>query len=436
MSLLKENMQFMIISLVWVMIGIVVDKSAMALAPMAMLLFRNKGFYTEIILSQVLINYLSDNRHWEFNFATSGKDIALVTMCAFVILNPKNFPHRSKIFYPFIPFFALAFVLCTQHPDPLHSFQKTLSFFLMIAVVPNYFLRQMEVEGEVYLRKVIWLGTILYVIALIMMVVLPADWTFLEGRYNGLLGNPNGVGTWSTMLFIFIYMSIYHFPNILSRNEKIIVFGSLILSVLLASSRNCIFSIAIFLFFSRFYKISPWIGFVLVIVVGLLYQMINENLPLIITSLGLGEYFRVEHLNDGSGRLIAWTFAWEQIQKHYFLLGRGFAFEEWLFDVNQDWLNMLGHQGGVHNTYLAVWLNTGLIGLICYLFGFFYNFVKAARTNHMAFPVMFSILFSITFEAWFQASLNPFTIIALMVITLLQYVKPNDTQKESTLPVL
>lgn len=436
MNFLKENMQFTILTLIWVVLGILVDKTVMVLAPAALLLFRQKGFYTEIIMTQVLINYLSDNRHWEFSFATLGKDIVLVTAAAFVILNPKNFPQRSKIFYPFLPFFLLAFILCWQHPEPVHSFQKTLSFFLMVAIVPNYFLRQLQVEGPTYLRKIIWLGTILYVIALVMMVVLPEDWTFLEGRYNGLLGNPNGVGTWSTMFFIFIYMSLRLYPQLLSRNEKFLVFGSLIISVLLASSRNCIFSIAIFLFFSRFYKISPWLGFVIVIVVALLYQIINENLAYIITSLGLAEYMRLEHLNDGSGRLIAWTFAWDQIQKNYFLLGRGFAFEEWLFKVNQDWLNVLGHQGGVHNTYLAVWLNTGIIGLCCYLFGLFYNFVRAARRNHMAFPVLFAIMFSITFEAWFQASLNPFTIIALMVITLLQYDKPVETEEKSTVPVL
>ena len=49
---------------------------------------------------------------------------------------------------------------------------------------------------------------------------------------------------------------------------------------------------------------------------------------------------------------------------------------------------------------------------------------------------MLAIMFSITFEAWFQASLNPFTIVALMVITLLQYVKPVETEEKSTVPVL
>jgi hypothetical protein len=59
----------------------------------------------------------------------------------------------------------------------------------------------------------------------------------------------------------------------------------------------------------------------LVLVLAILYQGINENLPLIINSLGLGEYMRVEHLNDGSGRLIAWTYGWREIQNNFMFEG-------------------------------------------------------------------------------------------------------------------
>ncbi|MBL7924540.1 MAG: O-antigen ligase family protein [Bacteroidia bacterium] len=433
---IRENYQFIAISFIWVIVGIMVDVTAMGLVPGAMLLYRNKGYYTEILASLILICYLSDNRHWEFSFATKGKDLALLTASAIFFLNPANFPTRSKLYYAFIPFFVLAFLLCSRHPTPMLSFQKTLSFFLMVAIIPNYFLRQLDVEGEVFLKKIIWLATTLYLIAFAMRFMLPPDWTYLEGRYNGLLGNPNGVGLFSTLIFMLIYISSDRYPNMLSPLDKIIIYGSLLLSVLMASSRNAIFSIMIFLVFSRFYKISPWIGFVTVIITAMLYQVINENLPVIITNLGLANYFRVKHLDDGSGRLIAWNFAWSQIQKYYFMLGRGFAFEEWLFEKNKDWLNMLGHQGGVHNTYLAVWLNTGIVGLCFYLFGFFHAFFKAARNNHLAFPAMFAIMFSITFEAWFQASLNPFTVIALLIISLLQYAKPSSDPKESPVPVL
>lgn len=431
---LKENAQFLLLCLVWIFAGIAVQETALLLVPLSLLLLREKGFYTEIILTVLLINYLSDNRHHEFDFAVKAKGYVLMLAAAFVFFNPRNFPVRSKIIYAYIPFFLLAFYLFPRNPDPAISFQKTLSFFLIIAAIPNYFLRQLEVEKEVFLKKCIWLGTLLYLIAFVMIFVLPEDWTFLVGRYTALLGNPNGVGNFSTCFFLLVSVSLYHFPDMFTRNEKILIFGSMVLSILLASSRNCIFSIAIFLFFSRFYKISPWIGFCIVILSVFLFQIINDNLPTIIINLGLGAYFRVEHLNDGSGRLIAWGFAWEQIQKHYFLLGRGFAFEEWLFNTNREWLSALGHEGMVHNTYLAVWLNTGIIGLIFFLFGMFYNFVRAARINPLAFPCLFAILFSTNFESWFQASLNPFTIIALLVLTLLQYEKPKP--QEGPVPVL
>ena len=52
----------------------------------------------------------------------------------------------------------------------------------------------------------------------------------------------------------------------------------------------------------------------------------------------------------------------------------------------------------------------------------------------MALPTMFAILFSCMFEAWFQGSLNPFTIIAILNITLLQHV--DTTQEKDTIPVL
>ena len=132
---------------------------------------------------------------------------------------------------------------------------------------------------------------------------------------------------------------------------------------------------------------------------------------------------RVDHLDNGSGRLIAWTYAWSEIQKHYFILGRGFSFEEYLFSLKQDWFEVRGHIGSVHNSFLAVWLNTGIIGLICFVYGILTNFIRAAKVNPLAFPCMFAIIFSNMFESWLQASLNPFTIIALLVLTLLQYEK-------------
>lgn len=431
----QENGQFIILLLIWVISGMYFLEAVYVLIPAGIALLKYKERYSEMIIGFFLILFLSDNRHDAFEFAAKIKDIYLVTLSAFVLLDAKTFKVRSKLFYPFAAFFILAFALTFKSPEPMLSFQKCLSFALIITFIPNYFIRQLNEDGENFLRNLIWVCTIMWILGFIMAIVLN-DWVYLQGRYNGLLGNPNGVGLLATLFFILVIVAQHHYPKIFSRNELILVFGAMLLSVILASSRNAIFSILIFMFFARSYKISYWVGFLIVIIVAVLYQVINENLASIITSLGLGSYLRVEHLDDGSGRLVAWTYGWKEIQNN-FLLGRGFAYEEMYFEANKSWLNDLGHQGGVHNTYLAIWMNTGIVGLVLYLIGFFRTFFKAARINYLAIPAMFAIMFSITFEAWFQASLNPFTIIALLIITLLQYEKPTTaTEEESTLPVL
>jgi O-antigen ligase len=430
----KDNYQFLLIILIWTMTSVISSDLGIVVVPLSFMLLKNKQRFAEIAVALAALLYFSDNRQPELAFARKSKDIALVLVSAFVLLDNKHFTAKSKFWYPFAAFFVVAFIAVFRNPDPMLAFQKTLSFALMLIVIPNYFTRELAVDrGERMLNLFVWTFTILYLTAFILSPILPLDWTYMVGRYNGLLGNPNGIGSFSTVFFILIMLTIQLHPKMFTVPQLILIFGSLTISVLMSGSRNCIFSIMIFLFFSRFYKISYWIGFMVVIVMALLFQVINENLPVIINALGLGDYFRVEHLEDGSGRLTAWTFGWEEIQKN-FMLGRGFSYEENLFEENKSWLNDLGHLGGVHNTFLALWLNTGIIGLLLYLYGFFTNFFKAARNNYMGLPTMYAIIFSITFEAWFQASLNPFTIIALLCITLLQYV---DTAKEkSTIPLL
>jgi O-antigen ligase len=434
LEFVKENSQFYMLILIWVIAGIIAPELAMVVIPLTLMLLKNKGRYAEIIVAFAILLYFSDNRKHEFAFAGKTKDIALVLVSAFVMFDSKQFFSKSKFWYPFAAFFAVASISMFRNPLPMLAFQKTLSFALMFIYIPNYFTREIAIDrGERMLKLWIWSGTLLYVVALGLSRILPENYTYLVGRYNGLLGNPNGIGSFSTVFFIMIMLTLQKHPKMFTKPQLVLIFGSLILSVLMSGSRNCIFSILIFLFFSRFYKISYWVGFVIVIVVAILFQIINENLPAIINAFGLGDYFRVDHLEDGSGRLIAWTFGWQEIQNN-FMLGRGFSYEETLFEENKYWLNDLGHLGGVHNTFLALWLNTGIIGLIVYLVGFFKNFFKAASVNYMALPTMFAILFSCMFEAWFQGSLNPFTIIAILNITLLQHV--DTTQEKNTIPVL
>ena len=87
--------------------------------------------------------------------------------------------------------------------------------------------------------------------------------------------------------------------------------------------------------------------------------------------------------------------------------------------ANYVYLEKMGTQGGVHSSYLSLWMNFGLIGLLIYMRSYFLVFIKAIKIRRLSFAVMYAVLFSAAFEGLFIGSLNPDMIVLLMVITLL-----------------
>jgi hypothetical protein len=81
-------------------------------------------------------------------------------------------------------------------------------------------------------------------------------------------------------------------------------------------------------------------------------------------------------------------------------------------------LERMGHQGGVHNSYLSMWLNVGIVGLVIYLRSFLLLFFKSSKLAPISLAIMFSVLFSIMYESWLVGSLNPYTIVLLMIMTM------------------
>jgi O-antigen ligase len=172
--------------------------------------------------------------------------------------------------------------------------------------------------------------------------------------------------------------------------------------------------------FYRFFAASPFLGFVFFLAFGVAAEAVSSNLPLILNTLGLHTYFRVDTIADGSGRYFAWNFAWGKINEGgYFLLGGGFGNDEYIMRQYYPYLRSMGHHGGVHNSYLTMWFNTGIIGVLLFFRSYFLIFLKAVKHAPFAFAVMFSSMFSVLYESWLTGSLNPFTIILLSIITVL-----------------
>jgi O-antigen ligase len=434
---LKENSQFIFLLLVWVLVGAFGGPLIYAVLPLTLFLQVRKDLYEQFFLGFWFILVLSDNLliH-SLAFSKSIKDIYLLILAFFFILKRDDFKPFNRYLLRYIPFFIVAFFCLKGSMTIGVSIQKTISYLLLFLLIPNYFDKIFRENGTAFLKDLCYLFLLIIMVGIIMKYVSPNYALSHGGRLTGLFGNPNGVGIFSVLCFVMFSIILDYFPDLFTRNERRLFFLTLIICVIFSGSRNSTVAILLFVFFSRFYKLSPFLGFLflLIAITGTLY--ISSNFVNIIKSLGLESFFRVETLEKAGGRYIAWEFALQNIQQSVFF-GKGFAYDEFLMRKNFDYLSKLGHEGGVHNSYLILWLNTGLVGLTLYLIAFFSSFIQARINSSLSLPAMFTIMFTIMFEPWIVASLNPFTIVFLMIITLLlnpMYRESQPVTDEGNLP--
>ncbi len=414
---LRSEKQFLIVLLFWVIAGMLFAPLSWVVIPVTIMLFQRKKMYAEILIGFFIILILSDSRQYSFHFAADIKDIYLLLMTFFFFTDKASFIPKERLIYSFIPFIVVAVFFVLFSEIFLKSAQKTLSYLLLFLVVPNYMSAIWRFEGARGIRKLIWAGIVVLGIGFVFRFLSPGFVT-LAGRYSGLLGNPNGLGLFCMVFFIFVSVVNEIRTDLFTKRELYLIFGIILLSTVLSGSRNAIFTIGIFAVFHYFYKISPFFGILMFLVMLLVYQLIISNLEGIIVGLNLQEYFRIETLQNASGRLIAWDFGWQKITENP-MVGQGIGYTDYYYRQNYDLLSIMGHQGNAHNSYITFWIDTGLAGLVFYLVAFIQSFVRGAKRFRSAVPAMFAIMFSAFFESWLTASLNPFTIQCVFIMTII-----------------
>lgn len=419
--------------LFWLLVGRYGGPAIYLVLPLTILLLKRKEMYWEMFAGFLFLLILSDSRHEGLEFAKQLKNVYVVLLALFIFFDKNAFQPFNTLYQRFLPFFAIALLCLFFSDNVITGIQKTLSYFLLLLLVPNYVSKLFRDHGTEALKNLVYFGSFLLLVGLILKVVFP-DLVHAEGRFTGIFGNPNGLGLFS-LLFYLVYAAFEdYYPGLFSKKDKWVIIGVIFLSILLSASRGAIVALMIFLLFKYFFKLSPFIGFFILLIIMLTYEVVITKLPDIIIALNLQEYFRIETLESGSGRLVAWQFAWEHIQ-HNFFIGKGFAYTELLYKKHYHELSMLGHQGNAHNTYLTFWLNTGLVGLALYLWGFMSFFFQGAKNSRLAFPILFAILFSINMESWLTASLNPFTILLFIILTVISSEEFIKHEAEDSIPV-
>ena len=416
-NFLKEKLQFVLIALSWVLTGIYLGPVIYAYLPLCIILFKRKDMFFELFFGFLLLLVLCDSRHVEMRWTVNLKEVYIILLALFLFFDNKPFGSFNQFYLRFVPFIIVAFYCAIYSMFPEKAFQKTVSYILLLIVIPNYVVKLYRDEGDSFLKNLVWLGTALLSVGIILYFVNPKMVNFF-GRYCGVLGNPNGLGIYTMLMFLLFSTILSIRPGLFNPNEKFFVYVVILLTLFMSGSRSSIIAVVIFSIFNYFNKMSPILGIIMFLFILVSYRLIEDNLKSILLSFGLGNYFRLETIETGSGRIVAWAFAWKEIQNNFFF-GRGFSYTDYVFEWNYIALNNKGHNGNAHNSYLTLWLDTGLVGLVFYLIALLTTFIKAAMNSRVAIALMYALLFQIFFESWLSASLNPYTILLVIMLVIL-----------------
>lgn len=418
---IRAHTQLILLILLWFVVTRYGGPLIYGLLPISVFALRGRDQYPDILFGFLMILVLSDMDPMfvDMRKIKSAKYAMMVAISLVILLDRKHITPLAGVFTVFAPFFIYAFLPIANGNDPITGVSKTISYGLLYLVIPNYVLHNFRLYGWDFIRNLIFF-ILLILLASYAIYFISPRWVSIAGRYRAFFGNPNGLGIFCFLVFMLITVVLHLNKEVFSFREKVFVYGVVVFFLVQCGSRTSITSTLMFLVFSRFFGFSPFIGFVTFIVFLFIAELVSNNLAAIVIGLGLQEYFRVETLDDGSGRYFAWSFAWQKINEDgYFLFGGGFGNDEWVMRHNYPYLRSQGHHGGVHNSYLTMWFNTGIIGVLIYFRSFFLIFFKANKRVPIAFAIMFATMFSILYESWLTGSLNPFTILLVTMLTLI-----------------
>lgn len=407
--------------LFWVLCSAYAPPLTYVVLPLSVLLLRRREMWAEMLFGFLICLVLSD-MHQDIRpmaVMKTAKYTYIIVLALIFFSDQERFKPLARIFPLFLPFFVYAFFPIIRSVSPISSVEKTISYALLFLVVPNLVLFNFRKYGWEFFRDLVWFIVLILVSQQLLRVFAPPGWSIIDERFRGYFGNPNGLAIFVYLTFVLFVVVNQMRSDLFSKTSKLFIYALLIYYIITCGARTSLMSTLMFLLFIQFFRVSTFLGIISFVAFIGIGEVISSNLPTIISAFGLQEYLRVDTIADGSGRYMAWNYAWQQInEKGFFFFGGGFDNEYWLMYEARHYLSKLGHQGGVHNSYLAFWLNTGIVGLFLYLRGFVLVFIKATKETPVAMAIMFSVLFSILYESWLAGSLNPYTILLLIILTI------------------
>ena len=369
----------------------------------------------------ILMFLLGDSRHMIFDFCKNLRTVGILYLLVFTLKDifSGRYPFR-RVYLNIIPFAIASFISLTQSPVIDKSLPRYISYLLLFFVVIHYFDYLVKTQAKKFIKDLISFVILVEIIGVMGIFLFPSIvWYNGGNRFNGILGNPNSVGVYTAINFIIMYLYFFKYNPSESRSVKIMYISFIVIPVMISGSRNGLITIMIFfaLLFLANVNVVLKIVYISIVSPVVIFLSDPENLTRILTQLGLAEKLRANTLKDGGGRFLAWAKAVENVQISP-LFGRGFYYQEHLFRQLYPVLSKLGHEGDVHNSYLAFLLNFGFVGTALVLL-FIFSLIRRFEDKKYILPVAGAIGFNAFFEPWLTSSLSPFMVYFLLLVVIL-----------------
>lgn len=378
-------------------------------------LYHNRHDSVMVLLFLTLT--LGDSRMDALYFVKDLRTLIMVILSVYSIWEIRAGIYTiNRYFLFFLPFLLVSIMALIFSPILETAISKTIAFTLLYFMGLHYIFHRFRQMGIRLLIEIMYTGHLIIFIGLLLLPTFPDMVSYGGLRFNGLIGNPNGLGLYVVLLTPLTLLVFRRQPGI-SQRYKTLAWIALNVSLAICSSRNAILSVTTFwLLYTGLNGTSFRTAiFLLVLLPAAVIIIYYIDLKSLVEVLGLERYLRLRDIESGSGRVDAWQHAIDTIEKNP-LIGCGFACEEYNFRYEMSYrLWATGHQGGVHNSYLAFILNTGFVGLGFFIF-FIVSLIRRMGDYRFYLPFAAGCALSAVFESWLFSSLNAFHIYFITII--------------------
>ena len=415
-----------------------------------MFYFWLKNKRTTAILLAHTVFILGDSREFWLSGIKPMRNIAMSMMFLLTIWDMIRGKYKfNTTFLYWIPFISWAIYGITLSPIMIDCGLRTLSYVFMLFITLHAVGYEYKNSQGLLVADWISFMNLVFIIGLVLLVIKP-DWVILDiefiveaddARYQGIYGNPNGLGAACTVMYGFFIIERFTL-KIFSKKYNNLSIALMGISLLLCGSRAGLLSI---LLFSVFYYIENKslivrnvLKYVFIPLGGVFTYLFGFKIilaiPFLAERLRLSEGMGFEEATSGRGQVWKFLFTMGRFSKidEWIWVGRGFFFDSYFFQsLVLKYENLPRQYAAAFSGLVSLTMNHGIIGLILFFLTHIMVY-RQMKIKGIALSIFMLMFFSSIFEGWIISSLNAFSFVYYSVVAIAQidiFSTPNKPSK-------